>query len=310
MIIVTGAAGFIGKQLVRYLLGRTQHTIVGLDNLHHGDWRESPSSERLSLIKGDVRDTDLLRRVFPEAEVVFHLAAQAHVMESVRDPDYTFSSNVIGTFSVLQAAREAGVKHVVFTSSREVYGEPEQLPVPETSPLVPKNPYGASKIAGEAYCRLFNGGSVRVSIVRLANVYGPGDHDRVVPIFIERALRGLPLVIHGGRQVIDFVSVGTVVEALWQVACRPTGEPINIGSGMGVTLPELATRIIRETGSQSKVEIGPAHEEEVVQFVADVSRMHSDLGIGPPSDPLFELPAQLGWDQARVSVPVASEDAR
>lgn len=310
MIIVTGAAGFIGKQLVRYLLDQTQDTIVGLDNLQNGDWRGSPPSDRLSLINGDVRDTDLLRRVFREAGVVFHLAAQAHVMESVRDPETTFSSNVVGTLSVLQAAREAGVRHVIFASSREVYGEPQQLPVPETTPLVAKNPYGASKIAGEAYCRLFDSGSMRVSIVRLANVYGPGDHDRVVPIFIERALQGLPLVIHGGRQVIDFVAVGTVVEALWQVARHPTREPINIGSGTGVTLPELATRIIRESGSPSKVEIGPAREEEVLQFVADVSRMRGDLGIDPPSDPLFDLPTQLVWDQARVSVPATSEDTR
>ena len=300
MIVVTGAAGFIGRHLARYLLRHTEETIVGLDNLYRSSWAGLTPHERLVTVTGDIRAAEELGRVFSGAQLVFHLAGLSQVMDSVWDQDYAFSANVVGTFNVLRAARLAGVRHVVFTSSREVYGEAPRLPVSETATLTAKNPYGASKIACEAYCRVFDSDEMRVSVVRLANVYGPGDRGRVIPIFIECALRGLPLVLHGGQQVIDFVPVRTVVEALWRVSRQPPGEPINVGSGRGVRLPELAERIIRETGSHSEMEMGPARSEEVVQFVADVSRMRARLGIEVPPDSLSELAEQIALERAEA----------
>ena len=124
------------------------------------------------------------------ADVVFHLAAQSNVMGAVDDPDYSVTTNVIGTYNVLRAAAEAGVRRVVFTSSREVYGDPAVLPVDETRPLLAKNAYGASKVSGEAYCRTFAGTrGLEVEVVRLTNVYGPGDSGRVIPLWIKRCSR-------------------------------------------------------------------------------------------------------------------------
>jgi UDP-glucose 4-epimerase len=277
----------------------TDEVIVGLDNLRRGSWAGLPQEERLITVTGDIRVAEELSQVFSGARIVFHLAALSRVMESIWDEDYTLAANVIGTYNVLRAARLAGVRQVVFASSREVYGESPRLPVPETAPLAAKNPYGASKIAGEAYCRMFDSDDMRVSVARLSNVYGTGDHDRVIPIFIERALRGLPLVLHGGQQVVDFVPVGIVVEALWRLSQQPPGEPINVGSGKGTTLRDLAERINRETGSRCDIQMAPARSEEVVRFVADVSRMRTRLGIDPPSDPLACLGEQIAEEHAQ-----------
>lgn len=310
VIVVTGAAGFIGKHLVRELLQRTQDDVIGLDNLHRGDWSQLPANARLTLIEGDVRDAELLQDLLNGSHLVFHLAAKANVMQSEQDPDYAFESNVMGTFNLLRQAYKAGVQHVVFTSSREVYGEANELPVPEMTPLRPKNIYGASKAAAEAYCRMFDRDEFRVSIARLANVYGPGDHDRVIPTFIDRANRGLPLTIYGGRQVVDFVAVQLVIEALWQVSCRPSSEPINVGSGRGVTLSETARRILKATGSPSRLDISPARHQEVVRFVADVTRMRSYLGVEPPDDPLSELDAVLADEHPLLMPTISGEGVR
>lgn len=104
----------------------------------------------------------------------------------------------------MSAASECGVRKVIFTSSREVYGQAASLPVPESAPLSPKNAYGASKAAGEVYCRLFAESGMDVEVLRLANVYGPGDSKRVIPLFLANALNGLPLVIHGENKILDF----------------------------------------------------------------------------------------------------------
>ena len=119
---------------------------------------------------------------------------------AVTDLDYSFE-NCHRTFEVLRAASASGVKRLVFTSSREVYGDPSVLPVPESAPLAPKNAYGASKAAGEVYCRVLGSQSFSTRIVRSANVYGTRDFDRVIPIFLDQALRNEPLTLFGGQQV-------------------------------------------------------------------------------------------------------------
>jgi UDP-glucose 4-epimerase len=127
-------------------------------------------------------------------------------MGGVTDSEYTFTSNMVGTFNVLRAAARYGVTRLVFASSREVYGEPIELPVDEESPLLAINSYGASKIAGEAYCRAFRREfGLQTSILRFANVYGPRDVGRVIPSWVNQALGGHDLQVYGGKQVIDFV---------------------------------------------------------------------------------------------------------
>lgn len=289
-ILVTGGTGFIGRHLVRRLLHRPEVAEVRvLDNLFRGARPEAclPPDPRLRFIEGDIRHADTVRQAVDGVGTVFHLAAQSNVLGSVSDMEYSFSSNVTGTFNVLRAAGDA---RVVFASSREVYGEARALPVAEDSPLAPKNAYGASKMAGEAYCRVFAAQGRPVSVLRLANVYGPEDTGRVIPLFCQRALAGQPLLIYGGGQLIDFVSVDLTCEALLRAAETDLDGPVNIGCGQGTTLPELAARVAAcLPGSAVTTELLPPRGPEVERFVAHTGRMGALLGLTSPPDPLAGL---------------------
>jgi UDP-glucose 4-epimerase len=297
--LVTGGAGFIGSHLVDALVAHNPSSEIRvLDNLHRGrlELLDEHSGDNVSFHEGDIRDRNMLKRIVQGVDVVFHLAAQSNVIGAGQDIQYSASSNVMGTINVLQASLEAGVKRVVFSSSREVYGDPRELPVLETAPFAAKNLYGASKVAGEMYCRAFATSGLDVCIVRLGNVYGTRDSGRVIPIWLERAQAGLDLEIYGGKQIIDFVPVQLVTEAMIRVAeIGSIPGPINIASGKGTRITDLATRIIELTGSNSRALLAPARSEEVVGFVADVTGMREHLGLEPPCDPLVELePMILG----------------
>jgi UDP-glucose 4-epimerase len=249
-----------------------------------------------------VRDANTLNELMRGVDVVFHLAAESAVLAAAGDPEYCFDTNVSGTFRVLHAARLNGVKRVVFTSSREVYGEPAKLPVSETDPLLPANAYGASKAAGEMCCRSFAGDGPEIAIVRLSNVYGPGDRDRVIPRFVRKAILGLPLTVFGGAQILDFVWIGTVAEALLRSAFGPhIAFPLNIGSGQGVSILELCQRIVYIAGSRSPIDIRAARSGEVVRFVADITAARQAFGLTVPADPLFGLAEIIA--EAQTTVP-------
>lgn len=292
-VVVTGGAGFIGSHLVARLVARGDDVVV-LDNMKRGQRarvEEHIKTGRARLVEGDIRQFDALPPLMREREVVFHLAAQSNVMGAVDDPDYSITTNVLGTFNVLRAAGEAGVGRVVFTSSREVYGDPRDLPVAEDHPLLPKNPYGASKVAGEAYCSTFAAThGLRVDVVRLANVYGPGDSDRVIPLWLKAAREGRDLTVYGGEQVIDFLWVGTAVDVLLGAAERGLPGPVNVGSGVGTRILALAERVLDVAGARGKSNVVrvPAREVEVAKFVADIRLMRS-LGWEPEVDPIGHL---------------------
>jgi len=289
--LVTGGAGFLGSHLVDALVAAGDEVIV-LDNLRRGALAniDHLCSKHVTFIEGDIRDYSAILEASTGVDVLYHLAAQSNVIGAITDTDYSFTTNVVGTYNVLKGAAQAGVRRLVFASSREVYGEPESIPVPESAPLDAKNVYGASKVAGEAYCHVWQSTTgLECQILRFANIYGPRDRDRVIPIWLERASRGQPLELYGGEQVIDFVWVGTAVRALLAAAGSQLSDPINVGSGTGVTLPHLGHRILEETGSASKLKILPARPVEVVRFVADVGRMRRVLGLTPEPDALAHL---------------------
>jgi UDP-glucose 4-epimerase len=290
-VVVTGGAGFIGSHLVDRLVERGDDVVV-IDNLKRGR-REKLEPHirggRARLVEDDVRRFDALAAVLPGCDVVYHLAAQSNVMGAVQDPDYSVTTNVLGTFNVLRAAAEARVRRVVFSSSREVYGEPRTLPASEDHPLLAKNHYGASKVAGEAYCRTFAAtGGLDVEVVRFTNVYGPGDSDRVIPLWLAAAQQGRDLEVYGGQQLIDFLWVGTAVDALVFAADRGLSAPVNVGSGVGTKIVDLAERVLHVTRSKSKIVVTAPREIEVAKFVAETTRMRS-LGLVPETDPLQHL---------------------
>jgi UDP-glucose 4-epimerase len=291
-VLVTGGAGFIGAHLVRRLIQDGYADVTVLDNLKRGSFEAlSDCRDRFRFIRGSITDRELLRRAMMECGVVFHLAAQSNVIGAAQDPDYTFNTNVLGAFEVLRAARHCKAVRVVFTSSREVYGETEGGTVSEICPLRPKNPYGASKAIGEILCSSFSDTGLEAVILRLANVYGPGDSERVIPIFVENALSGKPLFLFGGTQVIDFVWVGTVIDALIRAGFGAwVQEPVNVGSGVGTRLTDLARRICVLTGSESEIRFAPARSIEVEHFIADIRRASQVFDITRPDEPLFGLP--------------------
>lgn len=301
-VLVTGGAGFIGRHLVKRLNRESSCPVVLVDNLSRAIWQHSDEgAEGVQFQLGDIRDHATVAEAMNGCDIVFHLAAQSNVLGAVRDIEYSFSTNVQGTFNVLRAARERGVKRVIFTSSREVYGDSDGSPVAEATPLQPRNAYGASKASGEMYCRIFNEGNLEVAVLRLANAYGPGDADRVIPLFVENALMDRPLVLYGGNQVLDFVWIETVVDALMKAAFGAKMQgPVNIGSGKGVTIADLARRIIALTESRSVMRVEPRREAEVACFVANVDRACEHFGIQQPEDPLFGLPSVIEFMKSRL----------
>ncbi len=247
-VVVTGAAGFIGAHSCRALLDRG-HAVTAVDDLSHGRKEALPAVARLYVL--DVRSpglAPLLQALRPDA--VLHLAAQMDVRKSVADPLHDASVNVLGTVGVLEAARRAGVRRVVFASSGgAVYGEQDVFPAPESHPRRPASPYGVSKLCGEEYLALATRlhGLSTLSL-RYANVYGPGQDPHgeagVVAIFLQRLRAGQPLVVNGdGLQTRDYVHVSDVARANALALESDAGGALNIGTGVETTVLELAQRL-------------------------------------------------------------------
>ena len=294
-ILVTGGAGFIGSHLVDRLVADNWGDILILDNLFRGrlaNLAHHRDNARVQFLQADIRDYGAVCAAAQGVELIFHLGAQSNVMGAVADVDYSFTTNVVGTYNVLKAARECGVRRLMFTSSREAYGEARYLPVDEDHPLGSKNTYGASKVAGEMYCRVFSGNfGLETAVLRLSNVYGARDYGRVIPLWLERANRGENLIVYGGQQLIDFVWVDQVVEALLRASrADMVGQPVNVGSGQGTPILDLAERILQLIPTASRLDLQPARAVEVAKYTARVDRMRDLLGLEPPTDPLFGLP--------------------
>lgn len=208
-------------------------------------------AEQVTLLTDDILDYGAVLRAAEGSDLVFHLAAQPNVMGAVRDPDYSFATNVVGTFNVPKTAAYAGMRRVVFASSCEVYGEPESAPMPEDAPLAPKGLYGASKMAGEAYCRAWGSGEqLECQILRFANIYGKRDRERVIPYGWSRLQPENPCSSYGGDQILDFIEVRHCVGALLAATEGAVHGPITVGSGTGTRLPDLAERIIQLIGGR------------------------------------------------------------
>ncbi|WP_322530504.1 NAD-dependent epimerase/dehydratase family protein [Halorubrum sp. AD140] len=242
--LVTGGAGFIGSHLAARLA--VDGDVRVLDDLSTGSRHAVP--ETATLIEDDVTDREAVARAAEGVDVIFHLAAVVSVEESVANPFETNRTNVDGTLAVLDAAREVGAR-VVLASSAAVYGHPESLPVTVDEPQDPQSPYGASKAAADAYARAYEASyDVPVVALRYFNVYGRGQrgpYSGVIDAFLERALDGEPLVVHGdGEQTRDFVHVSDVVRANVAAATTDdTGTAYNVGTGRSVTINELGSLV-------------------------------------------------------------------
>lgn len=287
-VLVTGGAGFIGSNLVD-ALAALGHEVVVLDDLSTG-YKENVSTD-VALVEGDVSDPRCVSRAVRGVAVVYHLAASRAVLRSVEAPRETDRTNTGGTLNVLEAAREAGVRRVVNTSSSSVYGGASVLPTPESFPPSPRSPYAVSKLAGEHYARVYwELHQLETVSVRLFNVFGPRQrpdsmYAAVIPLFIEALRDRRPPEVHGdGRQSRDFTYVADAVAGFLAAGAAPkercAGKVYNIAGGRARDLHDLLG-ILRDLLGV-KVEprrLGP-RPGDVRHSRADVTAAASDLGWG------------------------------
>jgi len=281
-VLVTGGAGFIGSHLVALLAERGFKVRV-LDNFS----RSSVNLEDLGgveVVVGDVRDYDVVSKATRGVDVVVHLAALTDASESLEIPGEYLEVNVGGTLNVCRAAR--GVESLIYASSAAVYGD-ALVPVSEESPTRPISPYGASKLAGEAYVWAYSRvNGYKPVVLRLFNVYGPRQsrgYAGVISEFVRRAVRGLDLIVYGdGLQTRDFIHVRDVVELIAGIVERGGVSGVyNIGSGAPVRIIDLAHMVIRVAGSTSRIVHGPPRPGDIRYSQADISRAARELGFKP-----------------------------
>lgn len=277
-ILITGGAGFIGSHLLDKLSKDKDNKIIILDNFYRGSLdniKQHLKNKDITILNGDVRYYNSFKKI-GRIDVVYHLAAQSNVAGSFFKPDYAFSSNVIGTHNALKFSSAQKVKRFIFSSSREVYGTPKYVPVDEGYPPNPINMYGATKVCGETLCRVFHRtNNLNYTIVRIANCYGPRDKDRVIPIFIKDAKDNKVLELFGGQQILDFVWVGDVINLMIKVSKNDEfmGETINIGTGIGTSIEELAKTIIKLTNSKSKIVRRDTRSFDVQKFISKSNKI-------------------------------------
>ena len=287
LYLVTGGAGFIGSHLTEALLKRGD-TVRIVDNFSSGK-RENlrPGAE---VIEGDLADEGVAARAVAGCEYVLHEAAVPSVPRSVKDPLGTHRANVDATNQLLVAARDAGVKRLVFAGSSSTYGNSPVLPKREDMRAAPLTPYAMQKHMGEQYCQLFTSlYGLETVTTRYFNVFGPrqapdSPYSGVISLFIKALLAKESPLIHGdGRQTRDFTYVTNVVDGVLRAAAAPnvSGEVINIATGGRISLLELVRAIQLILGTNVAPTFGPAREGDVKESQADIFKARKLLGYEP-----------------------------
>lgn len=250
-VLVTGGGGFIGSHVTKMLLD-DGHQVVVLDNLSHG-YKENVD-KRAKLIVGDIKDPKKTKEALKGVNAVIHMAGLIVVPESVKNPIKYTDNNVLGTISLLESMKEAGVKKIIFSSSACVYGTPEKLPIKEDAPLHPDNPYGATKAAVEAFLQAYHANfSFDVTILRYFNPYGPGrlapPITHAIPNFIMATLAKKPIPLYWkGEQIRDFIYIEDLAQAHIDVLSLSGFNVFNLGMEKGVKVKDVVEMIFEIVG--------------------------------------------------------------
>ena len=288
-VVVTGGGGFIGSNLVRALLERGDEVRV-LDNFSTGN-RANLDGLDIEIIEGELRSYERVHNAVRQTDVVYHLGALGSVPRSVQDPLTSSAVNVEGTLNVLLAARDEGVRRVVFSSSTSVYGSSRQLPTTEDTPPDPISPYGVAKLAAERYSISFSRvyESFESVVLRYFNVFGPrqsplSQYAAVVPLFVTAIQAGQPVQIHGdGEQSRDFTYVSNVVDATISAGETEgaSGEIFNIAAGSPASVNRLADTIGTILGKSVQKEYLPPRAGDIRDSWADLGKAERILGYRP-----------------------------
>lgn len=292
--LVTGAAGFIGSNIVQTLLDQNHH-VLALDNLSNGSeanlsFVEShPNKASYHFIKGDVRDLATCQSACKNIDYVLHQAALGSVPESMEKPQLYEENNTQGTLNMMLAAKENRVKRFVFASSTSVYGNCETMPVVETLPLSPLSPYAATKAAKELYSIVFHQSYGLETVgLRYFNVFGQKQNPKsqyaaAVPIFITTALKNKPITIFGdGEQTRDFIFVDNVVKAnILACTCDSSacGQAYNIGCGEKISINDLVQSILKITNSKSTINYEDERAGDIKHSLAFTKKAEQLLGL-------------------------------
>jgi UDP-glucose 4-epimerase len=301
--LVTGGAGFIGSHLVEALAGRGYPLRV-LDDFSTGRRGNIAQIPGVEIVQADVGDFDAVAHAMKGIDVVFHLAALASVQASVENPAATHRICATGTLNVLDAARRAGVRRVVYAGSASAYGIPASDVQSESDPVRPLSPYAAAKLAGEEYMQAFAASfGIETVSLRFFNIFGPrqradSPYSGVIAIFTGLMTAGkTPMVFGDGLQSRDFTYVADVVQALTKAAKVPniSGNVYNVGTGRSVTLLDLIAALNRQLGTNFTPKHAPERAGDIRHSRADISRTRRDLGYEPSV--LFEdgLRETLNW---------------
>ena len=276
-VLITGGAGFIGSHLVEHFQGKAEVRV--LDNLRSG-YRKNIENFDVDFQLGDICDRAAVDKAMEGVDYVFHLAAMISVPESMSKIAECIQINNLGMLNVLESASEHGVKKLCFSTSAAIYGDNPVVPKIETMFPEPKSPYAITKLDGEYYCKMFTQeGKLQTACLRYFNVFGPRQDPKsayaaAVPIFIEKALNNEDLTIFGdGEQTRDFVFVKDVVAANAFFAQSEFTGVHNIAYGGKITINDLASEIIRLTGSKSKIIHLPERAGDVKHSMAAVDKL-------------------------------------
>lgn len=314
-VLVTGGAGFIGSHLCEGLVAAGAR-VTALDDLSSGSRDNLPAE--VELVVGDVADSEAVRTCFARDrfDAVLHVAGQASIATSFANPERDLRANVVGTLNVLEACLASGVPRLVHASSMTVYGEPDQVPTPESAPCRPVSYYGVTKYAAERYA-LVTGerpdADLAVTALRMFNVYGErqsltNPYQGVLAIFVGNVLRGEPVTIHGdGLQTRDFVYVGDVVDAWLRLLDDPAtaGRAFNVGSGRETSIGELARQVVAALGRDPEgweFRSAPAQRGDQRRSAARVEALSDATGWRPATTLEDGLRRTVAWARAGAAV--------
>jgi UDP-N-acetylglucosamine/UDP-N-acetyl-alpha-D-glucosaminouronate 4-epimerase len=316
--LVTGGGGFIGSNLVRRLLAEG-HDVRVLDNFATGHRENLLGLDgEIELIEGDIQSYERVHNAVRGCEVVFHQAALPSVPRSIQDPLTSNAANVIGTLNILLAARDEGVRRVVYASSSSAYGASVELPKHEQMPTLPISPYAVAKLAGEGYCRAFQEVyELETVALRYFNVFGPrqdplSQYAAVIPRFILAFLADeAPTVYGDGEQSRDFTYVDNAVDAnlLAAQADGVAGRAFNVACGERISLNALLDELRELTGKSIEASYLPARAGDVRHSLADIGAAREELGYEPKVDVLDGLRRTFAWYvEAGANRPATSGD--